>query len=214
MITKGEERRERRAKKRKAEIIESAAKVFAAKGYVKATTKDIADGADVAEGTIYQYFKSKRDLLIELLKRNTDQSKMMLSHMPPLDSANAKEDLIRVLTIQLHVIKSQSFSTLFAGEALRDKEIHDIFYNHFLEPMIAMTQKRIAKGIEIGISRPVDERIAAQLINALMIGFDVILNSNSDAYLDSLDPDYIGKSIGEILFYGLAVENKTVSNNK
>ena len=51
---------------RKAQILSAAAKVFARKGFERATIADIAKVAGVAEGSIYNYFKNKADLLVSL----------------------------------------------------------------------------------------------------------------------------------------------------
>ena len=49
-------------------ILGSAEKVFAEKGYNKATIGEIARRAFVAEGTVYEYFKNKEDLLLSIPK--------------------------------------------------------------------------------------------------------------------------------------------------
>lgn len=54
---------------RKAQILAAAAKVFANKGFERATIADIAKQAGIAEGSIYNYFKNKEDLLISLPQR-------------------------------------------------------------------------------------------------------------------------------------------------
>jgi AcrR family transcriptional regulator len=46
----------------RARIIEAALRVFAEKGYHEATMEDVAHRLRVSEGTIYLYFKSKREL--------------------------------------------------------------------------------------------------------------------------------------------------------
>jgi AcrR family transcriptional regulator len=51
---------------RKDQILKAAAKIFAAKGYERATIADIAREAGMAEGSIYNYFKNKGDLLVSL----------------------------------------------------------------------------------------------------------------------------------------------------
>lgn len=48
-------------------IINAAIKNFAQKGFHKTKTKDISVDANVAEGTIFRYFKTKEDILSELL---------------------------------------------------------------------------------------------------------------------------------------------------
>jgi AcrR family transcriptional regulator len=67
MTEKRKPRRERRIAARKRQILQAAAQVFAEKGFNGATTREIADIADVAEGTIYNYFDSKEDLLSEMV---------------------------------------------------------------------------------------------------------------------------------------------------
>lgn len=61
----------RRVAERRAQIIEAAARVFAQKGFHQATTKEIAQEAGIAEGTIYLYFASKEDLLVAVLTQPT-----------------------------------------------------------------------------------------------------------------------------------------------
>ena len=48
---------------KRAGILEAAESVFAEKGFDEATTIDIARASNVAEGTLYEYFKGKEDIL-------------------------------------------------------------------------------------------------------------------------------------------------------
>src|SRR5438552_18710921 len=56
-------------KARRAQILDAATKVFAEKGFHRATVKDIARAAGVADGTIYTYFENKTAVLVGLLNR-------------------------------------------------------------------------------------------------------------------------------------------------
>ncbi|MBP1713626.1 MAG: transcriptional regulator, TetR family [Deltaproteobacteria bacterium] len=49
-------------------IIQAAAKVFAAKGFYNSRVSEIAKEANVADGTIYLYFKNKDGILISLFE--------------------------------------------------------------------------------------------------------------------------------------------------
>lgn len=53
---------------RSTEILDAARKVFARKGFENATMDEIAEAAGVAKGTVYLYFKSKRDVYLEALR--------------------------------------------------------------------------------------------------------------------------------------------------
>jgi ATP-binding cassette subfamily B protein len=63
-------RRDRRIERRQEEILQAAASVFAAKGYAQATTREITEAADIAEGSLYNYFASKRDILVGIISRS------------------------------------------------------------------------------------------------------------------------------------------------
>ena len=56
----------RRGDDKRRRILQAAVKVFARKGYFAARVAEIARRADVADGTIYLYFKSKEALLVAL----------------------------------------------------------------------------------------------------------------------------------------------------
>jgi TetR/AcrR family fatty acid metabolism transcriptional regulator len=53
-------------------IIQAAVSVFAEKGFYSAKVSDVAKKAGVADGTIYNYFKNKDDILISLFEKKMD----------------------------------------------------------------------------------------------------------------------------------------------
>lgn len=56
-----------REKKREREILKSAAEVFCVKGYTNASIQEIAHGAAIGKGTIYEYFSSKEQLYLSVM---------------------------------------------------------------------------------------------------------------------------------------------------
>lgn len=55
--------------RRRAEILDAAALLFAAHGYAGADTQQLADAAGVAKGTVFRYFPTKRTLFIAAVER-------------------------------------------------------------------------------------------------------------------------------------------------
>ena len=53
-------------------IIQAATHVFASKGFYNSKVSDVAKEADVADGTIYLYFKNKDDILISIFENSID----------------------------------------------------------------------------------------------------------------------------------------------
>ena len=54
-------------------ILEAARSVFAERGYSDATVDDIANAAGVAKGTVYLYYRSKKDIYFAALKFGIEQ---------------------------------------------------------------------------------------------------------------------------------------------
>ena len=53
-------------------IVDAAIKVFSKKGFYNSKVSDVAKVAEVADGTIYLYFKNKDDLLISIFEHSMD----------------------------------------------------------------------------------------------------------------------------------------------
>jgi TetR/AcrR family fatty acid metabolism transcriptional regulator len=62
-----------------ARILDAAEKIIGEKGFSRATITDIAKAAEVAEGTVYEYFKNKEDLLFSIF------SEHFQNHLESLD---------------------------------------------------------------------------------------------------------------------------------
>lgn len=62
------------AAERKQQLLDIAADLFAAHGYARATTAELAKAAGVTEPIIYRHFKSKKDLFIALIERTGERT--------------------------------------------------------------------------------------------------------------------------------------------
>lgn len=68
-----ESRRERNKREKLERIEAEARRLFAAKGYDGTTTREIADAAEIATGTLFVYFPEKLDLLVHLYQTDLQQ---------------------------------------------------------------------------------------------------------------------------------------------
>ncbi len=62
------------AQKRREQLLECAADLFARRGYARATTAELAKAAGVTEPIIYRHFKSKRELFIALIETTAERT--------------------------------------------------------------------------------------------------------------------------------------------
>jgi TetR/AcrR family fatty acid metabolism transcriptional regulator len=85
-------------------ILEAAIKVFAAEGFYNAKVSQIAHEAGVADGTIYLYFKSKDDLLINLFEDRMERVNANLREAIDTEST-AVARLKRIVKLHLELVE-------------------------------------------------------------------------------------------------------------
>jgi len=67
-------RRERHKEHTLRRIEQAAWTLFTTRGYEATSTREIAEAADIAAGTLFNYFPEKRGLLIHLMRRRIDEA--------------------------------------------------------------------------------------------------------------------------------------------
>lgn len=87
--------KERQRQERAKLILETAASVFAEKGYYEASMDEIANQVGVAKGTLYQHFASKEDLVFALFARQMEEIQQIVEQITASKlSARAKLEAI------------------------------------------------------------------------------------------------------------------------
>ncbi len=82
-------------------ILDTAAKVFAAKGYHTTAVKDIVDAAAVSVGSFYFYFKSKEDLFAELYLSIAERFDATIMRVLDVENFSLLKNFTRVMTANL-----------------------------------------------------------------------------------------------------------------
>ncbi len=90
MAVQHRKQRERRARRQL--ILDAAIQVFAEKGFHQATMDDVAERAELGKGTLYYYFHSKDEILLQLLENNTREFFDEILH-----SVTAEKNLIQMI---------------------------------------------------------------------------------------------------------------------
>src|SRR5437899_814867 len=98
-LTKGVSARNSSADKRPI-IIRAATRVFARNGYFNSKVADIARAADVADGTVYLYFKSKDEILHSIFDQNMAEA-IAAGRQLISDLKDPREKLRRIAKLHL-----------------------------------------------------------------------------------------------------------------
>src|ERR1700754_3778833 len=89
--------RERQKAGRRRDILAAAAKLFRRDGFADTGIEAIAQEAEVAAGTVYNYFESKGDLLIALVALDGEEVRAAgraIINNPPRDAVQAVNKLL------------------------------------------------------------------------------------------------------------------------
>jgi len=101
------------------EILSSAEKVFAAKGFFPTTMSDIAREAEFGTGTLYKYFKSKEELYFTLIDEKVEEmSRLVEAELS--QKTSAIERIKKVLGLQFEFIeRNRDFFRIYISERSR-----------------------------------------------------------------------------------------------
>jgi AcrR family transcriptional regulator len=166
--TKGPQgRRQRRIARRRQNILAAAAPVFASKGFAQASTKEIADEADLAEGTLYNYFGSKRDMLLAIARETQTPAVALQQATQGMDDRAA---MIAMFEKALDISETQMpFTQTLFNAAWMDDDILQQFVAEKLESSYEQIRAYIAQRIAAGAFRPLDPALGARLVIGMYV---------------------------------------------
>ncbi|NDJ59862.1 MAG: TetR/AcrR family transcriptional regulator [Chloroflexi bacterium] len=163
-------RRQRHITQRREAILDAAASVFTAKGYSGASIKDIAEAADVADGTIYNYFANKEALLLGLFDRLVDLERVD-NRVASAAADNLDDAVIGYFGVHLaHVRAHYDVFRAIIPEVLSTPDLRQRYYGTFVAPLLAVAEAQIHARISQGQLRQIDEQQAARVVYALFFG--------------------------------------------
>jgi AcrR family transcriptional regulator len=193
--------RRQRVEARRAQIIDAAARVFAEKGFHRATTKEIASAAGVSEGTIYNYFDSKADLLIGIMARLAELEQLDVELTQALQG-DVKDFMIAISRHRLaRIQRGQELLQAVLPEVLVDPELRQRFYRQYVLRIATLMEQYVQARIELGHVRPVDVPLTVRVVQGAFIGL-LILRILGDEPLQSGWHD-VPEVLGTLVFDGL-----------
>jgi len=203
-------KKEELVQKRSVQILEAAARVFAQKGYHAATTKEIAAQAGVSEGTIYNYFQSKEDLLLSiprLISETTLLPALTQIQATPTTSGEEEEKLLTtVLDNAFQTLRHNVdfVKVLFSTLPTMDEETLEEYLRriplYFAQALEEFLQTRIAQGVY----RPMNTTVVARAFMGMIVIF--ILTQEvlpGKRVFVPVGYDVIGREIVQLFLHGV-----------
>ncbi|MEN6315905.1 MAG: TetR/AcrR family transcriptional regulator [Clostridiaceae bacterium] len=197
-------RRERIADETRKKIINSALEITMRKGVRHLTMKEVAKKADVAEGTIYNHFKDKSDLIAEMMNQAEESDNQAEILDKALD--NDPHDFFmvylkeRFCTLRPHI---QLLVSLLP-EIMNNDSLRETFMKVHYSPGLERMENHLKTRMEKGQLKRMDAALAARIFNGVFAGLLVLQLMGDEKVKEALNSgDELTASIVSILFEGL-----------
>jgi AcrR family transcriptional regulator len=159
-------RAQRARAERRTAVLAAAQRIFAEKGYSGTSIDDIIEAADIARGTFYLYFESKRAIFDELLDElfTTLQSQVKRIEvgpgaLPPVEQMDATVD--RVMQT---LLENREMARILLREAVGIDDEFDAKLAQFYGRIEALIISAIQTGQSMSLVRKCDAELAAHAI--------------------------------------------------
>lgn len=170
---------------RRSQILDEAEELFVTKGYNKTTVIDILDRVGIAKGTFYYYFKSKEEVMDEIIFRIVDRDVEKAKIILDDDKLGPIEKIQKILMDQKPEIGDRKNKIIDQFHAPGNAEMHQrslVYSVKELSPVLAEVVKR---GVDEGVF---DTKYPLESVEFLMAAaefiFDIGICSWSQAELE------------------------------
>jgi len=205
MAPNRQERKESITKMRRQQILDAALKIFSNKSFAEATTTEIAQEAGVAEGTIYNYYQSKRELLLAVVKTfvMTESFLKIFEHVGETDYPTF---LTAVLNNRMDFIGDSGKNPMLflIGEILRDPELREIYDRQVIKPVMNQMEKYLENKAAKGEFRSVNTGVATRVLGGMVLGLLLLaLFEGESSPLTNMPRQNLAAEIGQLVMKGI-----------
>ena len=165
-------------------ILDAAREVFAEKDFHRATIKDVAARAGVADGTVYNYFENKNALILGLMDRfnRSDQREPDFARLETTDL----DTFIREYTRERFAMLSSEGLSLFQAvlpEILVNEELRTLYRERIIAPTFAAAEPMIKTLMKSSGLKRDEVLLKLQLEAAMFVGL-IVLRIIGDSHLE------------------------------
>ncbi|WP_414551360.1 TetR/AcrR family transcriptional regulator [Anabaena sp. CCY 0017] len=143
-------------------ILQAAQKLFASKGFDGTTTRDLAQAANVAEGTLFRYFPNKKSILVEVATTGwVDILTDLLTELSEMGSYKAIAQVMRRRMWNLH--KNVDLMKVCFMEVQFHPDLRDRIQEEVIGKMTDVAEAFFQSAMDKGIYRQTDAKLVAKV---------------------------------------------------
>lgn len=147
-------------------ILQAAQRLFAAKGFEGTTTRDLAQTAGVAEGTLFRHFANKKAILVEVATSGwVDILTDLLTELSEMGSYKAIDQVMRRRMWNLQ--KNADIMRVCFMEVQFHPDLRDRIQTEVIDKMTDVAEAFFQTAIDKGIYRQMDAKLGAKVFLGL-----------------------------------------------
>ena len=147
-------------------ILQAAQRLFAAKGFEGTTTRDLAQTAGVAEGTLFRHFANKKAILVEVATSGwVDILTDLLTELSEMGSYKAIAEVMRRRMWNLQ--KNADTMRVCFMEVQFHPDLRDRIQTEVIDKMTDVAEAFFQTAIDKGIYRQMDAKLGAKVFLGL-----------------------------------------------
>ncbi len=195
--------REKANRVRRQHILEAATRVFAERGYDRATVRAVAKAAGIADGTVYNYFENKEALLLAVLDSLDRVDGLAKRPLPAPERADAAQVVTEMLrerwkdfTPEKLLVLRPVFSEMLVNVGLRQT-----FLRLVIQPAVDLPLPYFRKLAKLNKMAGAEPEFTLRLMTACFLGL-VTLKLLGDEHLDA-NWDVLPDKLADTLLHGI-----------
>lgn len=183
-------------------ILKAAQKLFARRGYGGTTTRDLAEAAGVAEGTLFRHFENKKAILIEVATRGwTEILTDLLTELSEMASYKAVAQVMRKRMLSLNA-NTDMLRVCFM-EAQFHPDLRDRVQAEVISKMTDVAEAFFQTAMDRGTYRPMNPRVVARIFLGMFTVAGFSQNTLADEASSPQDMKELAETLADIFLNGV-----------
>jgi AcrR family transcriptional regulator len=146
----------------KQRILKAAQHLFARHGYDGTTTRDLAQSAGVAEGTLFRHFSNKKAILVEVATQGWVE--ILTDLLTELSEMSSYKAVREVMQKRLHLLhENPDLIRVCLMETQFHPDLHEHIQSEVLDKMISVAEAFFQTAVDRGIYRPINPKVVARV---------------------------------------------------
>ncbi|PSN12618.1 TetR/AcrR family transcriptional regulator [filamentous cyanobacterium CCP5] len=183
-------------------ILQAAQRLFAHRGYGGTTTRDLAQAAGVAEGTLFRHFENKKAILVEIASQGwVELLTELLTELSEMASYKAVAQVMRRRMLNLH--KNADMMRVCFMEAQFHPDLREQIQTQVVDKMLDVAEAFFQTAMDRGVYRQMNPRMVAQVFLGMFMvaGFSQdTLGSNGTSPQDMKE---LAEGLADIFLNGM-----------